>query len=176
MQRKRLHARADHIGNEVEPRRRELVGPEVEVHRFAMVSPSWSHADLRGAHSMGNGRRWSRDVIPVGAGEPVADRSRTSKQAVNESSAPRTPATCCATARQGGPGRGSGDGLTPASHALAQGALPARSVPASVRPWPARGASWRWPACPRSPAPCARWPTTSPISSPQTSAATVRLS
>jgi hypothetical protein len=41
-----------------------------------MVSPFLAHADLRGAHSMGNGRRWSRDVIPVWAGESLAGDGR----------------------------------------------------------------------------------------------------
>ena len=126
---KRLHARADHIGNEVEPRRRELVGSEVEVHRFAMVSPSWSHTDLRGAHSKGNGRRWSRDVIPVGRENP----SRTDP-AQGEAGRERIVGSADARdllcdGRQGGPKRGPATDSTPASHALAQGALPARSVP-----------------------------------------------
>jgi hypothetical protein len=56
---------------------------------------------------MGNGRRWSRDLIPVWAGENL---SRTdpaqSKQAVNESSGPRTPATgAVGRAGCGGPAR-----------------------------------------------------------------------
>jgi hypothetical protein len=38
-----LHARADHIGNEVEPRRRKLVGPEVKLHRFGHGVPLLGH-------------------------------------------------------------------------------------------------------------------------------------
>jgi hypothetical protein len=78
---------------------------------------------------MGNERGWSRDVIPVGRLRSIPDRSRTRKQAVNESSAPRP---VLSDAQVGGPWAWVQRGSPPwPAPPLAQGARPARPVPGS---------------------------------------------
>jgi hypothetical protein len=97
---------------------------------------------------MGNGRRWSRDVIPVWRLRTYPGPIPHSKQAVNESSAPRTQRPVLSDGQgAAAPGRGSGDGSPPwpARPWLKASVLLVRFA-GLLRPWPARCASWRWPA------------------------------